>query len=831
MPGKTNGVRRHVLRTALLGALGAWLLVDATVAEPAGPPSPSARSAIEPAAPVLPAEVVAAMQGGDHENARRALTALGEKAKNRDDAAYYAYLRAIAERLAEQREVALETLQKAIKADPAGRWAPKIRFELAGIELAAGRWADAEELTRAEAARVLAGERKDRLAGVYQSFAHNLLEPADALIRPDPNAAYELMAQARKLAESPALRARLLFTMGRASLSAQNPARAIENFQQYLREYRDGADRFPVRFQLGEAQRRANQLLPARLTWTDLARDIERKKPTELTQELADLRADALYAIAPTFDIPNPPDDASLSQGIAALRRFVAAFPAHAQAVRAAFLAGESYRARGKSTDALDAYTRFLKEEDFKVETDVARRDWAELAMTASFRVGEILQGQQKFAEAIAAWKGYLAKFPNGPQSADAQRAILDSQLLMAADHDSRGRHAEGRSAWSDFVIQNPLDARVPQVLFQIGESFVTEKKIDQAIAAWEPLTSKFPGSEPAAQAQFFTASFFENEKGNPSEAIERFKKITAEPWAARARQRIAVMESKALVVITPRAFRSGEGAHLKITTRNLATLSFAAYKLSAEAFFRKKNALEHVESLDIGLVAPDASWTESVPGYARYKPVETNYDLKKLELPGVYVVKVTDEKTLQATTLVIGSDVDAIVKSSRDQILVFIQDMKSGRGRNGARVLVALGGQIALEGVTGQDGVLKSDWKPPRAGGRLSYLVVDGPHVAGSALGIPEQLAQGLTPRAYIYTDRPAYRPGQRVAIRGVVREVSGGQFTNVPKSVYRFEVADSRGRLIVAQPVTLSEFGTFHQSLSLDSAAPAGDYRVRVY
>ena len=33
--------------------------------------------------------------------------------------------------------------------------------------------------------------------------------------------------------------------------------------------------------------------------------------------------------------------------------------------------------------------------------------------------------GQQRFDEAIAAFKGYLARFPNGPQSADAQRSIL----------------------------------------------------------------------------------------------------------------------------------------------------------------------------------------------------------------------------------------------------------------------------------------------------------------------------------------------------------------------------------------------------------------------
>ena len=539
---------------------------------------------------------------------------------------------------------------------------------------------------------MLAGPRKDQLAGVYRAFAQKLLQPDDPIARPDPNGAYELMAQVRELAESPGLRAQILFAMGQASLTAGNAPRAIQNFDQYLRDFRDGADRFAVRFQLGEAQRRVNQFPPARITWTDLARDIERLKPAELSKDLATIRANALFEIASTFGIPRPGNDAGLSQGIAALRRFLAAYPAHPRAVRAAFQLGESYRFRGKSSEALDAFLTFLKEEGFKVETEQARHDWALLAMTASFQVGEILQGQEKFTEAIAAWKGYLAKFPNGPQSADAQRAILDTQLLIAADHNRRGHYPEARAAWTNFVTQNALDSRVPQVLFQIGESFVTEKKIDQAISAWEPVTSRYPASEPAATCPVYDRLVIRARKGNPSEAIERFKKINVEPWAARARQRVAVMEARALTVITPAHVSLGRGGPLENHHGNIDNLSFAAYKLKREAYFRKKYALDHVESLDIGLVAPDASWTAPVPGYARFKPVESEYALAKLELPGVYVVKVTDEKTLQATTLVIGSDLDAIVKTSQDQILIFAQDMKTGKGRSGARVLVADG-------------------------------------------------------------------------------------------------------------------------------------------
>jgi len=793
---------------------------------------PAAKGAIEQPAPILPAPLVSALQAGQFAAARTALTALREKAKTPDEQSYFAYIQGISERLGGQADLARKTLSQAIEAGPNGRWAAKMRLELAGIELAAGNLAVAEELARSEVVRLLAGARKDRLAAVYQAFARRLFEPADPLVQPDPNAAYDLLVQARDLAEGEDLKGQLLLFMGQLSLAAKNPSRAMDNYQTYLKEQPHGPDRFSARFRLGEAQRQANQLMPARLTWSDLARDIERLKPAEVSREISAIRAQALFEIGSTLGIPNPPDDNSLSLGVAALSRFLAAFPEHPKAVRAAYSLGASYLARGKSALALDAFNRFLKSEGFKVESDLARHDWALLSMAASFQVAQVLQGQGKYAEAIAAWKGYLATFPNGPQSADAQRAILDTQLLIASEHVARRRFAEARSAWSEFVAQNPLDARVPVVFFAIGESFATEKKFDQAITAWESLTSKFPDTEPAARGQFATASLHETEKGELAKAIELFKKITVEPWRSQAAQRVAVMESKALIVRTPRTFRSGETAHLEITTRNIESVKLTAYKLNAESYFRKKHAIENVESLDIGLVAADTSWTATVPGYARYKPVESNYELKPLELPGVYVVKVTDEKTLQATTLVIGSDLDAIVKTSREQVLVFAQDMKTGKGRPAARVLVAEADQIILDEKTGPDGVLLKSWEKPRQpSGRLSYLIIDGSHVAGSALGVPEKVAQGMTARAYIYTDRPAYRPGQNVAIRGVVREVQEGQYSHVPGSVYRLEVADARGRLLVSHPVTLSEFGTFYESIPLDRGAPVGTYRVHVF
>ncbi len=841
MQSQGGGVRA---RWALVAFAGFATIAGAGADVPGGKGGSTARRAVGLVAPDLPGPVVKAMQEGRYGEAATALERSIAGAKSAGDRSYFRFLRGVAERLGGRPDAARATLAEALEAEPKGPWASKIRFELAGVELAAGRSAAAETLARAEAEVLLAPERKDRLAGVYRAFADRLLRPDDPVTPPDPVAAHGLLAKARDLAKGEALRASLLLAMGRAGqaipLSSGMPGpqpapgpqpSPVRDFQDYLREYPRGADRDLVRFHLGEAQLALGAPAVARLTWTDLVRDLDARAPGGLSADLVELKARSLYRAAKTFGVPDPADDARLNLGVAALRRFLVAAPAHPMAVRAAYEIGASYLARGQGEPALAAFDAFLKGTGFRAETDEARRDLADLTMAATYQIARTLQGQGRFEPAIEAYRGYLARFPNGPQSADAQRAILDAQLQIAAEALAGEKFAEARAAWSAFVLANPLDARVPQILYDAGASFAAEKKFDEAVAAWDALISKFPDSPPASGAQFEAASIIEVEKGDPAAAIERFRKVALDPWKSRAAQRVAVMEAKALTVVSPRAFRSGEPAQLRVTTRNLETLTFSAYKLNAEAYFRKKHALGDVQSLDIGLVAPDAEWTAPVPGYGKFKPVASTFDLK-IPVPGVYVVKVSDEKSLQATALVVGSDLDAIVKVSREQVLVFAQDMKTGKGRKGARVLVADGSGVILEKATGEDGVLLTGWdRPTPPAGGLHYLVLDGPDAAGSGLAVPDKVAQGLSPRAYIYTDRPAYRPGQEVALRGVVREAKDGQYANPAGEAYKLEVYDAKGRLLLAKGATLSPFGTFHESVRLDPGAPVGAYRVRLH
>ena len=427
--------------------------------------------------------------------------------------------------------------------------------------------------------------------------------PDDPITRADPRGGHALLEAARSLAKGETLRASLLFEMGQAGLmpgavAGPNQALAqsaaptpdpIRDFAAYLAEYPKGPDRRRARFHLGEAQLAAGQPLPARLTWTDLAAEIAKAPPDP---ESADLRALALYQVSRTYGIPTPADDASLNLGVAALRRFLADFPGHPRAPRAAFEIGAAYLHRGRGEPAIEALTAFLKGDGYRVATDEARREVADLTMTATFRVAQTLQSQGRFDRAIEAYRAYLAKFPDGPSSANAQRAILAAELQIAAEALSREKFAEARAAWAGFVARNPLDARVPQVLYDSAESLASEKKWDEAVLAWDFPRRQVPrerARRPRPVRRRLRVRGREGRPGRRDRAVpqDRPARLEGPGRPARRRDGGEGPRPSSPPGRSARARRPSSG----ITTRGTSrTLTFAAYKLNAEAYFRKKH-------------------------------------------------------------------------------------------------------------------------------------------------------------------------------------------------------------------------------------------------
>ncbi|MFQ6039969.1 MAG: MG2 domain-containing protein [Candidatus Poribacteria bacterium] len=353
------------------------------------------------------------------------------------------------------------------------------------------------------------------------------------------------------------------------------------------------------------------------------------------------------------------------------------------------------------------------------------------------------------------------------------------------------------------------------------------DDELRKAISEWERLVDKYPRTEESSLALFRIGRIYDEDLGDLEKALESYRKLNWGSWQSEAQRRIAEMTNKRLQLVTERVFRTDEPARVKVTLRNIEKVTISIYKLNLESYWRKMWRITGVEQLDIALIAPNRTWEYKVPDYQRYRLFTCEIEIP-MDGAGVYAVNV-GETDLEATTLVIRSDMDAIIKTSRQEVLVFAEDMLKGEPVSQAKVLVSDGTKVICEGETGDDGIFHQQLNELNIVPQASVFVIKDGNVASNLLDISGlSLSKGLTPRGYLYTDRPAYRPGQKVFIRGIIRDVENGVYVVPSGATYKLSIVDAKERLLREEELQLSEFGAFHTEMSLDENAPLGEYRM---
>ena len=147
------------------------------------------------------------------------------------------------------------------------------------------------------------------------------------------------------------------------------------------------------------------------------------------------------------------------------------------------------------------------------------------------------------------------------------------------------------------------------------------------------------------------------------------------------------------------------------------------------------------------------------------------------------------------------------------------------------ARLLISNGQQVFAEAETGDDGVFQKSYEELKSADDVRVFAVAEASVASNVVGLQGVgVSVGLAERGYIYTDRPAYRAGQMVHVRGIIRKAADDRFVIEPGKKYHLEIFDSRSRMIRQDEVALGEFGSFHMNFVLPASSVVGEYRVQV-
>ncbi|TWU42711.1 tetratricopeptide repeat protein [Novipirellula artificiosorum] len=776
------------------------------------------------------------------------------------DADHLRYLQGVALTEAKKYDEAIAAFERLEKDFPESDWISRSRFGRANVMVRQRQYIDAGVIYEAEAERLLSRDRKDELAKIYLEFADRYFEglpaedPSQAK-QPDYAQALTYYSEAVKLGPTLAVRQQIEFRIARCQEELKQNAEADKSYQRFLDQYAEGESAgteemlVEVQFRLGSVQLGQGLNAAARRTWQDLLLEGKHKTTESATDAIQEFVARAEYEIAHTYGLPKTPTVGDLELAVAAAAKFLQNHPTHELAPKAEYEIAGGYFHHGRHQQAIEWLKKLIDNPAYQSSDQVP---------IARQALGNQFLAQEKFDQAISAWKAFLDKHPTDPKWPEVQKRIVDAEYAKGEYAAKQKQYDAARETWQTFLNKYPLDPRAASILLQFGKmkydagdaehtekvsaaveagqsaqsvelSEVSASLFETAIVDWRRVVSKYPKTSEASEASWLIGTTLEDQLGKLPEALKAYKE-TEGAFAAQAHSRITRLTTPQLQLVTERKFRSDEKPRIKLTTRNLEKVSVKAYRVDMTDYFRKMHLATGLEKLDIALIDPDQQFEHSIDGFAEYKQIDGDVEIA-IDGPGVTAVTVSSEK-LEATTMVVVSDIDMIVKSSRNELFLFAENMLEGKPAAGVSVLISDGSKVFAEEITGDDGVLQKNYDELKTVQDLRVFAVHQGHVASTVNNLNGlDFAVGLTPRGYLYTDRPAYRAGQLVNIKGIVRWVDQDRFTFAVGETFKLDLYDSRGLLLQSEDVALNAFGAITSNLLLPETTAEGDCRVHLH
>lgn len=209
---------------------------------------------------------------------------------------------------------------------------------------------------------------------------------------------------------------------------------------------------------------------------------------------------------------------------------------------------------------------------------------------------------------------------------------------------------------------------------------------------------------------------------------------------------------------------------------------------------------------------------------------------------PGLYLLEVSAPETPDPRRhVLIVSHMNLTLKSTEDEALVWITDMRDGSPIAKANVTVYNGeGERVAEATTDAEGIAPAQFEAQEPWAPL--MVFAESDVSTGA--VINQWSDGTSPwdfgvsraparseyKAYIYTDRDIYRPGQTVHFKGILRDEKDARY-DLPSEERDIEmtVIDGQGKEIWQETLQTSEMGTVYDEVPLSKEASLGHYRIQ--
>ncbi len=208
---------------------------------------------------------------------------------------------------------------------------------------------------------------------------------------------------------------------------------------------------------------------------------------------------------------------------------------------------------------------------------------------------------------------------------------------------------------------------------------------------------------------------------------------------------------------------------------------------------------------------------------------------------PGIYLLDVDapdlsmDRYLRTQRHILVVSDLSLVLKTGPRDVLLWATDLANGRPvANLQLTLVDWHGRSQISLSTNALGIAEGQLAQDH-GTVVAYS--EDPFVAAStdwSRGISPWefgLSQGMQAqdyRAYIYTDRAIYRPGQSVSFKGALRADDDAIYALPGLNQLEVTVRGATGEELYSRVLPVTELGTFNDTLELPEGASLGEYVI---
>ena len=230
----------------------------------------------------------------------------------------------------------------------------------------------------------------------------------------------------------------------------------------------------------------------------------------------------------------------------------------------------------------------------------------------------------------------------------------------------------------------------------------------------------------------------------------------------------------------------------------------------------------------------------------AMNQEVTTLLDLKPFMntgYKGFYLVEIANpaEAWRSTSKLVSVSDIGLIVKKSATELAVFATSLESNEPVTGATInVVSTNNQVIASLKTDGDGVARfgnfeelcKDFTPKLITAELdndfNFIHLADYRVETSRYDVDGKYDVANVFDAFLYGDRNIYRPGEKIYLSGIVRNLTHDLPAQMP---VRLKVFSPQGTLLRESQHTLNEQGSFETSFQTLPTAQTGSFRFELY